>query len=124
MPDQRFLMESYTMKKAFIFSLLIMRFLAAGAQGPTYYKDIAPIILTTCAPCHQPGEAAPFSLLTFDDVAKRAPFIKRVVQSRYMPPWHADKAYSHFSNERGLTEAQIAVISKWVDNHAPAGDVK
>jgi hypothetical protein len=72
-------MEPYAMRKAFLLSLLITRFLAAGAQGPTYYKDIAPIILTKCAPCHQPGEAAPFALLTWRDAAKRASFIKKVV---------------------------------------------
>ena len=27
-------------------------------------SDIAPILFRSCAPCHRPGEAAPFSLLT------------------------------------------------------------
>ena len=95
--------------------------LPASAQEPTYYKDIAPVILSNCAPCHQPGEAAPFSLLTYADVAKRASFIKKVIQSRYMPPWRADGHYSHFANERGLSDAQIALISKWVDDKTPEG---
>lgn len=94
---------------------------SASGQGPTYYKDIAPIVLANCTPCHQPGEAAPFSLLTYEDVAKRASFIKKVVQSRYMPPWKADGNYSHFANERALSDAQIALISQWIDNKAPEG---
>jgi hypothetical protein len=105
---------------AFIASLLIMA-AASHAQAPTYYKDIAPIILGNCAVCHQPGEAAPFSLLTYEDVAKRASFIKRVVTSHYMPPWRADRGYRHFANERGLSDAQISLITKWVDDNAPAG---
>src|ERR1700761_3965004 len=101
--------------------LLFAAALVVRAQDPTYYKDIAPIILSNCATCHQPGEAAPFSLLTYEDVAKRASFIKKVTQSHYMPPWRPDRNYSHFANERGLTDAQIALIAKWVDNKAPEG---
>ena len=110
------------MKKAFVLSLLIMRFLATEAQGPTWYKDIAPIILTKCAPCHQPGEAAPFALLTWQDAAKRASFIKKVVSSRYMPPWRADRQYGHFANDRSLSDAEIGLIVGWVNAGAPAGE--
>ena len=105
-------------------SILLLVFAAQTlcAQTPTYYKDIAPIILAHCAPCHQPKEAAPFSLLSYEDVAKRASFIKKVVSSHYMPPWRADRTYSHFANERSLTEAQIALLVQWVDNKMPAGN--
>ena len=93
---------------------LLLLFIASRlyAQEPTWYKDIAPIILTNCASCHQPGEAAPFSLWTYEDVAKRGSFIKKVVQSRYMPPWRADVSYSHFANERRLSDAQIDLIAR------------
>lgn len=94
----------------------------ARAQDPTWYKDIAPIILAKCAPCHQPGEAAPFSLLTWSDAAKRASFIKEVIQSRYMPPWRADREYTHFANERSLSDSEIALITRWIDNKTPRGD--
>ena len=104
---------------ALLISLCFVRQLYA--QDPTYYKDIAPIIQSNCAPCHQPGEAAPFSLLTFEDVAKRASFIKKVVQSHYMPPWRADGSYAHFANERTLTDAQIALLTRWIDNKTPEG---
>jgi hypothetical protein len=100
----------------FFFHLMSVR-----AQGPTYYKDIAPIIQSNCAPCHQPGEAAPFSLLTYEDVAKRASFVRKVVGSRYMPPWRADSGYRHFANERLLNDRQIELISQWIDDKAPEG---
>lgn len=110
------------MKIAFSLSLLLLAAApSARSQQPTWYKDIAPIVLTNCAPCHQPGEAAPFSLLTYEDAAKRASFIKKVVQSHYMPPWKADDSYRHFANERSLTDAQIALIAAWVDSKAPEG---
>lgn len=41
-------------------------------QNVTFNRDIAPILFKQCAPCHRPGEAAPFSLLTYEDAKKRA----------------------------------------------------
>lgn len=87
----------------------------------TYYKDVAPIIAQKCATCHRPGETAPFNLLTYEDVAKRATFIKNVIQSRIMPPWKADNNYVHFANDRSLSDAEIEIISAWVDKKAPKG---
>ena len=76
------------------------------AQSFTYYKDIQPIIRSKCAPCHRPGESAPFSLLEYEDVKKRASFIREVIESDYMPPWKADNKYVHFANDRSLTMAE------------------
>ena len=91
------------------------------AQDITYYKDIAPLIEAKCATCHKPGDSGPFSLLSYEDVAKRASFIKKVVESGYMPPWKADKHYVSFANERSLTDKEIETIAKWVDNNMPKG---
>jgi hypothetical protein len=109
--------------KFFCCSLLICIAFACGlnAQEIIYYKDIAPLIETKCAGCHKPGDSGPFSLLTYEDVAKRASFIKDVVQSRYMPPWKADSHYVSFANERSLTAKEIETISKWVDDKMPKG---
>jgi copper type II ascorbate-dependent monooxygenase-like protein len=114
--NQRRLMKAY-----FLFSILFITILPARSQELTYYKDIAPIIQTNCASCHQPGEAAPFSLLTWEDVAKRASFIRKVIQNRYMPPWHADRQYTHFANERFLSDSEISLITRWIDNKTPKG---
>src|SRR5215475_13242965 len=91
-------------------------------RTPTFSQDIAPIIYKNCAPCHRPGEAGPFSLLTYEDAAKKAKTIGAVTQSRYMPPWPADPSYSHFLGERVLTDDDIRTIQRWVTNGAPAGD--
>src|SRR5688572_7436651 len=96
-------------------------FFKVSAQDVTYTKDIASIIQTKCVSCHKPNEAAPFSLLTYEDVAKRASFIKKVVQARYMPPWRADAHYVDYSNNRSLSEEEIKKIVTWVDNKAPKG---
>ena len=95
--------------------------LAGSGQIFTYYKDVAPIIEAKCATCHRPGESAPFPLLTYNDVAKRATFIKDVVKSKFMPPWKADPHYVLYGNDRSLTKNEIETIVKWVDAKAPAG---
>lgn len=102
------------------FLLIIQSNLAQNTV--TYNKDIAPIIATKCAPCHKPGEAAPFKLLTYEDVAKRATFIAKVVASRYMPPWKADDHYVSFANNRSFSGQQREMIMAWVKNGAPKGD--
>jgi len=92
-----------------------------AAQEVTYFKDIAPLVEAKCANCHKPGDSGPFSLLTYEDVAKRASFIKEVTQNRYMPPWRPDNHYTSFANERSLTEKEIETIGNWVDNKMPKG---
>src|SRR5512147_2356434 len=79
----------------------------------TFSEHVAPILFQNCARCHRPGEAAPFSLLNFQDAKKRARQIVDVTQTRTMPPWHADHGYVEFSNERRITDEQIALIDAW-----------
>ncbi|MGI9244908.1 MAG: tetratricopeptide repeat protein [Verrucomicrobiales bacterium] len=102
---------------------------AAGSEGgaaipenPVFTRDIAPIVFDNCSLCHRPGEAAPFSLLTYRDVAKRGRQISEVTASRYMPPWLPDPAANHFEGERTLTEVEIGTIARWVEQGAPEGD--
>lgn len=92
------------------------------SSSPDFAKDIAPVVHQNCSPCHRPNGGAPFSLLTYKDVAKRAKMIALVTKNRYMPPWPADRNYSHFINERFLTEEQIASFQKWYKNQMPPGD--
>lgn len=95
------------------------------AAAPTYNKDIAPILNSQCALCHRPGEVAPFSLLTYQDAAKRAGLIAAVTQKRFMPPWKPEPgpqpSYAKFQHERRLTGEQIAMIAAWAKAGAPEG---
>jgi hypothetical protein len=74
-----------------------------------------------CATCHRPGEAAPFSLLTYQDVQKRARQIVEVTGARYMPPWHADEGDVPLAHKRSLNDAQIELFKQWLANGAPEG---
>ena len=95
--------------------------LTAG-EAPNFSEDVAPIIFNNCASCHRAGEAGPFTLTSYKDVAKRGPFIAAVTQSRYMPPWHASHGDVEFEGARRLTNDQIATIQAWVEGGMPEGD--
>ncbi len=88
----------------------------------TYAKDIAPIITKNCIQCHSTDGAAPFTLNTYHSVRKRAKMIVFVTSSGYMPPWPADRQYSHFINEKGLSKEEIECIGKWYKQGCPIGD--
>src|SRR5262245_22150129 len=96
---------------------------AAAPEHPTYTKDIAPILFAHCAQCHRPGEVAPMSLLSYDDVRPWARAIKSKVMSREMPPWGADPDQSRkMRNDPSLSRDQIDTIVAWVDGGAMRGD--
>jgi hypothetical protein len=94
-----------------------------GEKVPTFSGAIAPILYANCVTCHRPGEAAPFPLISYNDVAKRAKLIAKVTGSRYMPPWHAAHGFGEFADERRLTDEQIDVIARWVKAGTPRGDL-
>ena len=100
---------------------LAVRLPAVAAQSPTFHHDIAPILLAKCAPCHRPGEAGPFSLLTYQDARKRAQQIADVTRKRYMPPWLPAPGFGEFAGEARLTAAQVETIAKWAEAGAPEG---
>jgi mono/diheme cytochrome c family protein len=99
---------------------------APAAASPTFVDDIAPIVYTNCTVCHRPDQAAPFSLISYDDVKRHGKTIADVVTRRYMPPWHASRAdgFAEFRDERRLTDKQIDTITTWVAAGMPSGDLR
>ncbi|HEU4386401.1 MAG TPA: alkyl hydroperoxide reductase [Blastocatellia bacterium] len=91
---------------------------------PTFTKDVLPILQKSCQGCHRPGTIAPMSLLTYEQVRPWARSIKEKVVTRYMPPWHIDRTVGEYSPDPSLSDAEIAMIAKWVDSGAPRGDPK
>ncbi len=88
----------------------------------SFTEQIAPIVFNNCVSCHRPGEAAPFALMSYEDVKKRGALIAAVTQTRYMPPWHATPGYGDFIDMHRLTDEQIVTIKQWVDQGMPEGD--
>ena len=87
-----------------------------------FNRDIAPIVHANCTPCHRKDGGAPFEMIDYRDVAKRAKMVRQVTTDRFMPPWPADPTYSSFVGERFLTEKQIALIAAWAEAGAPRGE--
>src|ERR1051325_4572596 len=93
----------------------------AAGQAVTFNQQIAPIVYKNCSPCHRPGEAAPFSLLGFDDAKQHAAQIAAVTKRRFMPPWLPEPGHGDFAEDRRLSDAQIELIQEWVKQGAPQG---
>ena len=100
----------------------------AAAETPTFYEDVLPILQANCQTCHRPvgqnigGLVAPMSLTSYAETRPWARSIASKVEAREMPPWFASGPAGAFANERGLTDAEIDIILRWVDAGAPAGD--
>ena len=96
---------------------------AVAAPPPvTFNKDIAPLVWARCAGCHRPGQAAPFSLIAYEDVKRRATLIGTVTARRIMPPWKPLAGKGEFANARYLTDDEIARLQQWIAAGAPEGD--
>ena len=93
-----------------------------AATGPTFSKDVAPILYKNCTNCHRPGEVAPMSLLTFKDARPWAKSISTRVGAGAMPPWHADPAHREFLNDRRLSAADRTTVVAWANAGAPEGN--
>jgi mono/diheme cytochrome c family protein len=95
---------------------------AKSAKPVTYCNQIARLVQSRCQQCHRPGQAAPFSLLKYEDARHWAETIKEVTTERRMPPWFADRGVGKFANDRSLGDQEIATIAEWVDAGCPKGD--
>lgn len=101
--------------------LLCLPFSPLSAAQVTFHKDVVPVVQKHCQGCHRPGEAAPFSLLSYQDARPWAKSIRAAVLARKMPPWFADSAHGKFANDPRLSTAEIETLKNWVDSGAPEG---
>jgi hypothetical protein len=97
---------------------------SASAGQPTFHKDVEPILQKNCQGCHRPGEAAPFSLLTYKESRPWAKAIRESVRLKRMPPWFADPHVGRFANDRSLGQREIDTLVAWADTGAAEGNPK
>jgi len=114
----KLLMNRISLSLALTMGFTASLFGQMGGMGPTFTKDVAPILQKNCQSCHRPGEAGPFSMLTYEDVRPWAGAMKLAVSQKLMPPWYADPQYGHFSNERSLSPVEIRELVTWVNGGA------
>ena len=72
---------------------------SSAEKRVTFNRDLAPVVFRACAPCHHPGEAAPFSLLTYGDVKSHARQIADLTEKRIMPPWLPEPGDTKFTGD-------------------------
>lgn len=105
---------------------LILPFLATFPTSVfgqvTFSRDVAPIVFNKCAQCHRPGGSGPFSLLTYAEARSHATQMALVARTRVMPPWKADPTDHKFVNLDPLTDAEIAILQRWVAGGAREGN--
>jgi Flp pilus assembly protein TadD len=94
----------------------------ATATHPTFASDVAPLLYANCVPCHHEGGAGPFPLIRYRDISRRARQIVKVTGRRFMPPWPPVAGHGTFVGERRLTDSQIDLLARWVQDGAPEGD--
>ncbi len=94
----------------------------AAEPDVNFSEHIASIIFDNCSSCHHEGQAGPFALMSFGDAQRHAETIRVVVTDRYMPPWKPKDTGIAFANHRQLSQEQIDLITRWVENGCPQGD--
>src|SRR5207253_10065575 len=84
-----------------------------AASGPTYNRDVAPILDAKCASCHRLGGIAPFSLTTAAEARAHAAGIVRMTSAGLMPPWMPgdDSAAIIGRDVRRLTAPELSTLA-------------
>jgi thiol-disulfide isomerase/thioredoxin len=89
----------------------------------TFAEHVAPVLKKHCWDCHQAGGSAPFALTTYKQAAARAEALAEVVELQRMPPWFASHSFGPFTNRRGLSDDERAIIVDWARSGAAQGDL-
>jgi len=98
----------------------------APATGPTWSRDIAPLLARHCGGCHGDGDTpavAPPALGGYSEARRAAAVSLRAIRRRMMPPFGADDTglCGTWSDAAWLTDDEIAAFGSWVERGAPHG---
>ena len=123
-------MRSATLGATVFAAIMLLLFSPTAAvakeadTAPTFAKDIAPIFQKNCQQCHRPGSLGPMSLTTYQEVRPWARSIKNRVVLGEMPPYRYDRhvGIQELKDDLRLSESEIEMIARWVDDGVPLGD--
>ncbi len=87
----------------------------------TYTEHIAPLMYKNCTGCHREGGGAHFNLVTYADAKKYGAASAFVMRERMMPPWPADPHYTEFVGQKVMSERDIRLVEKWVQDGMKEG---
>jgi hypothetical protein len=90
--------------------------------GQTWSDDVAAIVYNKCATCHHSGGIAPFSLMSYDEVAPMASAMHNAITEDHMPPWPPDNNYQQYAHARSLSPSEKTTLLDWLTNGFPEGN--
>lgn len=101
---------------------------AASATGPTWFKDVAPLLSSRCVGCHSAKGVGPFPLETYAEAKAASKLLLGAVKAQRMPPWGAQetaecKPRFAFKHDLRLSPADIKTLVDWQLAGAPEGNV-
>ena len=111
---------TFLLNVSIVFFILIPNHLFG--QKITFSEHIAPIIFENCTPCHRPNQIAPMPFTNYEEVSSYGSMIKYVTEIKYMPPWKTINSNHSFKGERGLSDTEINLIKKWVEDGVEEGN--
>ncbi len=94
----------------------------ASSDAPTYSKHIVPFLQKNCQSCHHAGGIGRVSFDDYDLVAAWAPDMRDSIRAGDMPPWPARVDVNDFAGARKLTDKELSLFEKWIDEGMPKGD--
>ncbi len=86
-----------------------------------FTEHVAPVLYNNCTICHRPDGIGHFNLITYEDAKRYASGIAFTVREKIMPPWPADPHYTEFVGQKVLTEREIRILEKWVEDGLEEG---
>lgn len=105
---------------------VIVSVLAASGRNESranYATHVAEILNRRCVGCHRPGEAAPFSLIGYENARKWSPMVLKALEEKRMPPWRADPSVHEYHDENQVAPAEFDTLRNWVENNWPTGNL-
>jgi hypothetical protein len=96
------------------------------AAGPTFHKDVEPILQKHCQSCHAPGKIAPFSLMTYEEAKPMAGLMATRAIDKSMPPFGAQSTSEcmprlGWLHDLRLDDKEITTLANWAGAGAPEG---
>ena len=94
---------------------------SSESDAVTYFSDVLPFLHGHCQQCHSPGQAGPFSLLSYDDAVDWIDVGLEEIAARRMPPGQIESDFD-FTGPKAPTAAEIAMLQAWVAAGKPEGN--
>ena len=86
----------------------------------TWSDQIGCLVYSHCTPCHRDKGIAPFSLESYDEAYEKRFLMESYIARRLMPPWPPSD-YSGIAHDRSLSDEEIEIFKRWVEEGAPRG---